>query len=94
MNRITDLNNSASFSANKTATNFISGGLNNTSKDPFRSVDALGHKRRQLSKTHCELQKHLNHQNETSTFQVTLERSEEEEDNKDTEIEFLDSTQK
>ena len=55
VNRITDLNNSASFSANKTAKNFT--GLNKTSTDPFRSVDALGRKRRQinLSKTHCEL---------------------------------------
>ena len=63
VNRITDLNKSATFSANKTAQQIVGLGYNNSNSvgainaDPFRSVDVLGRKRRQvnLSKTHCEL---------------------------------------
>ena len=58
-NRTTDLNNSAAnLSANKiSVVNGASAMLNNTSTEPFRSVDVLGQKRRQinLSKTHCQL---------------------------------------
>ena len=84
MNRFTDLNNSANFSANKTAQNALSGLSSATANgDPFRSVDVLGRKRRQfnLSKTHTMLQEHLDRWDGHYIDELTLEERSEEEEN-------------